>query len=189
MHAACLVAEYKSHAAAKIGIEVLGKFDFHADAISVAWRGNEQALQKLDRPDDKNAELDAGESMGGGAAIAALAGIPLGAATLIGPMMVVGPLAAIAVGAAVGGTLAAVSDDISSNTRADRVDSRGLFAMANHLGISDHDASNYEERIRDGAVLVIVVSTPPRLDEAQAGLKTTGPVSLQRFAFQDTKSQ
>jgi len=189
MHAACLVAEYNSHAAAKIGIEVLRKFDFHADAISIAWRGHEQALQKLDQHDDKNDELDVVKSMGGGAEIAELAGIPLGTGTIMGPIMVVGPLAAIAVGAAVGGTLAEVSDGNSSHTSADRVDSRGLFAMANHLGISDHDAENYEGRIRDGAILVIVTSTPPRLDEAQAALKTTDAASLQRFAFQDTKSK
>ncbi len=184
MHAACLVAEYESHRAAKIGIEVLRLNDFHADAISIAWKGHEKALEKLDRHEDKHAVLEVEMSMGVGAAIAAIAGIPLGICSIMGPIMVAGPIAAIAGGAAVGGALAEVSHGNPSHTSSDRVNSRGMFAMANHFGINDHDAAHYEDRIRSGAILVIVTSTPPRLDEAQAVLKTTGPASLQRFAFQ-----
>lgn len=188
MRAACLVAEYKSHAAAKVGIEVLRKSDFHADAISIVWRGHEEALQKLDRRGEHHDPHDVQKAMGAGAALAALAGIPLGIASIMGPIMVAGPIAAAAGGAAAGGMFAESSHGESGHSSSDRVDSRGLFAMANHFGINDHDAAHYEERVRDGAVLLIVTSTPPRLDEAQAALKTTGPASLQRFAFRPTES-
>jgi len=183
MHAACLVAEYESHATAKVGIEVLRLNDFHADAISVAWKGHEAALEKLDRHEDDHDMFEVEKAMGAGAAIAAIAGIPLGICSIMGPIMVAGPLAAIAGGAAVGGALAEASHGKEGHTSSDRVDSRGLYAMANHFGINDHDAAQYEDRIRNGAFLVIVTSTPPRLGEAQAVLKTTGPASLQRFAI------
>jgi len=62
---------------------------------------------------------------------------------------------------------------------------RGLFAMANHFGIRAHDAAHYEARILEGAVIAIITSTPPRLDEAQVVMKTTGPECLKRFGIHD----
>ncbi|TWU20606.1 hypothetical protein Pla52o_44840 [Novipirellula galeiformis] len=184
MHAACLVAEYESHKGAKIGLEVLRKFDFHADAVSVCWRGHVKALEKVHRSDEEEDNYGAEKSMGIGAAIAALAGTPLAVSSIMGPIMIAGPLAAAAGGAALA-AMASEGDSLSTlhHSSSDRVDSRGLFAMANHYGINSHKAEHYEERIRNGGILIIVTSTPPRLDEAQRGLKTTNPASLQRFAY------
>lgn len=188
MRAACLVAEYPSHDKAKVGIEVLRNFDFHADAISLVWRGHEEALRKLDRRSDSPDRHDVEKAMGTGAALASIAGIPLGICSIMGPIMVAGPIAAVVGGAAVGGAVAESSHGSDGHATADRVDSRGLFAMANHFGINGHDAAHYEDRVRDGSILVVVTSTQPRLDEAQRALKTTGPASLQRFAFQHTEA-
>ncbi len=184
MHAACLVAEYDSHKAAKIGIEVLRKVDFHADAVSVAWKGHTRALGKLDRGGNFGDEVGVERSMEIGAGIGALIGTPLAIGSVMGPIMIAGPLSALVGGAALGAVVSEAGNLSKSNPEsADRVNSRGLYAMANHYGINSHSAAHFEKRISDGAILVIVTSTPPRLDEAQASLKTTGPVSLQRFEY------
>jgi hypothetical protein len=140
-------------------------------------------LQKIDRRRDDEEITDVEKSMGIGAAIGSLVGTPLAITTVMGPIMIAGPLAAAAGGAIAGGVFKEAGHLNPAHTSADRVDSRGLYAMANHFGINTHDAAHYEQRISKGAILIIVTSTPPRLDEAQQALKTTGPVSLQRFAF------
>lgn len=184
MNAACLVAEYQSQSAAKIGLEVLRKSDFQNDAVSVAWKGHTRALSKVDRGSDQNGDVGVGGAMEIGAGIGAMVGVPLAIGSVMGPIMIAGPLAALLGGAALGAVVTGAGESERNRESADRVDSRGLFAMANHYGINSHAASEYEKRIEDGAVLVIVTSTSPRLDEAQSSLKTTGPASLQRFEFQ-----
>lgn len=58
-----------------------------------------------------------------------------------------------------------------------------LFALSGDgHGINSHKVSEYEKRISEGAILMIVTSTPPRLDEAQRTLKATKAVGLQQFA-------
>ncbi len=63
-----------------------------------------------------------------------------------------------------------------------------LFSQANAWGVEPHFGNDYQGRIDAGSVLVIVTSTPPRLDEAQAALKTANPVTLERFAFRENSS-
>ncbi len=186
MQAACLVAEYESHGAAKVGLEVLRKSDFHTDAVSVAWKGHTRALGKVDRRGVSDKQVGVERSMEIGAGIGALVGTPLAIGSVMGPIMVAGPLAALVGGAALGAVMSEAGQSSANSEYADRVDSRGLYAMANHYGINSHSAAHYEQRINDGAILLIVTSTSPRLDEAQRSLKTTGPVSLQRFAFHHT---
>lgn len=185
MNAACLVAEYESQSAAMIGLEVLRKSDFQTDAVSVAWKGHTGALGKVDRGGDHDEEVGVASSLEIGAGIGAMVGTPLAIGSMMGPIMVAGPLAALLGGAALGAVVSEAGESDRNRESADRVDSRGLYAMTNHYGINSHAASDYEKRIDEGAVLVIVTSTPPRLDEAQRSLKTTGPASLQRFEFQD----
>lgn len=57
----------------------------------------------------------------------------------------------------------------------------GLFGMAGGWGIPEVAAMRYDQLIANDAVLVVVTSTPHRLDEAKAVLKTCGPKSLERF--------
>jgi len=185
MEAACLVAEYESREAAEVGVEVLHTEDFHDDAISIARRGEEEALQKLDRQEAERGDVEADKAVGVGAAIAAIAGVPISVFSMVGPIMVAGPLAAVGGGAVAGGLYAAEEQGAEEEFG----DSPGLYAMANRVGINAHDAAHYEDRIRDGAILVIVTSTPPRLGEAQRVLKTTNPVSLRRFSFRDPQAE
>lgn len=65
----------------------------------------------------------------------------------------------------------------------------GLFGMAGGWGIPQDAAMRYDQLIANDAVLVIVTSTPLRLDEAKAVLKTCGPMSLERFGKQRDMKQ
>lgn len=86
MHASCLVAEFESWDATRIAIEVLRTHDFHSDALSLVWKGHEGPLGQLERSSHDDGDSHGIEkSMGIGAAIAAVAGIPLGITSVMGP--------------------------------------------------------------------------------------------------------
>ncbi|EMI15744.1 putative membrane protein [Rhodopirellula maiorica SM1] len=162
MNAECLVAVYDSLSKAEVGVEVLEKFDFAPDAVSLVWRGHEEALENLDWERGAKIAKDVAASMGLGAVLSSAVALPLSIATLMVPVVVTGPLVALVGGATVG----------------------GLLGETRHWGIHHHSAKNYEQMIADGSVLVIVTSTPARIEEALQGLKTTHPQHLERFAFQ-----
>jgi uncharacterized membrane protein len=163
MHAQCLVAEFGSLKEAQVGLTVLENFDFKSDAVSMVSRGHEEALEKIgDQQRGAEEQASAGKSAGLGTLIGGTVTAPIAVGTMIGPFIVAGPLIGMAVGAAAG----------------------GLLSEADQWGIHEQAARDYEQRVREGAVLVIVTSTPPRLDEAERGLKTTGPKSLERFSVQ-----
>jgi uncharacterized membrane protein len=161
MHAACLVAEYSTLEKAQLGLEVLSNLDFASDAVSIVSLNHAGTLEQVDVPDREEQdshELSKSIELGAFAAGTALAPVFLG--SVIGPLMVGGPLLALIAGASMG----------------------GLLDETLRWGIQPHTAKHYEQKIKDGSVLIIVTSTPPRLGEAQASLKTTDPESLERFA-------
>lgn len=160
MHAQCLVAEFASLQEAQLGLEVLEKFDFKSDAVSLVSRGDEEALEKIGDQQRGDGEHASGKSIGLGTLIGGTVAAPIAVGTMIGPFIVAGPLLGMAAGATMG----------------------GLFSEAEQWGIHEEAARDYEERVRNGSVLVIVTSTSPRLDEAQQGLQTTGPKSIERFS-------
>ncbi|MEO8270598.1 MAG: DUF1269 domain-containing protein [Aureliella sp.] len=163
MNAACLVAEYSTAEKAQLGLEVLANLDFATDAISIVSLNHEGTLGHLVLPEPDPDDEDAHElskSMEVGALLGGAVLAPAFLGTIIGPLIVAGPLVALVAGASIGGVLDGTS----------------------RWGIQRNAAEHYEQRIKDGAVLIIVTSTPPRLDEAESSLKTTGPDGLQRFA-------
>jgi hypothetical protein len=98
-------------------------------------------------------EPEAARGAGVGAVIGAIAGLAAGAAMLIvpgfGPVLAAGPLSwAIggAVGATVGGALLG-----------------GIYGGLRDLGIPEHHARDYEERVRGGGVLMTALV--PTIDE------------------------
>jgi hypothetical protein len=74
------------------------------------------------------------------------------------------------------------SDAVSLVTRADDEELQKIADQ--QRGTDDQAAKDYEQRVREGSVLVIVTSTPPRLNEAERGLQTTGPKTMERFSAQ-----
>lgn len=166
MHADCLVAEFRSMEKAKVALEVLQLNDFASDAVSVVYRGHEEALEQIDQQAGYHVEPgDVEHSMELGAVMGASLATYVSVATLMVPVIVAGPLVGLVAGAAAG----------------------RFFAEAKQWGIHEHDAMHYDQRVANGSVLVIVTSTPLRLNEAEQCLKTTGPVSLERFARQHGK--
>lgn len=162
MHAACLVAEYRSLEKANVGLQVLTNLDFASDAVSIVSLNHQGTLEHVDTHDqDDQDPHELSRSMEVGALLAGTALAPTFLGTIIGPLIVAGPLLAVIAGASMGGVLDGAA----------------------RWGIHPHAAKDYEQKIADGAILIVVTSTPPRLDEAQASLKTTGPETLERFAY------
>ncbi len=79
--------------------------------------------------------------------------------TMIGPFMIPGPLLGLLVGAGLG----------------------GLFEVGPPASWKEK-AAEYETRMLAGSVLIVVdANSRVRLDDAVNPLKTTGPVSLERY--------
>lgn len=162
MHAQCLVAEFGSLSDAQVALDVLESANFNLDAVSLVTRSDNNTLQKLDE-EQRGAEdtATASKSAGLGALIGGSVAVPFAVGTMIGPFIVAGPLVGMAVGATLG----------------------SLFGTANQWGIPENVAMDYEQRVKNGAVLVIVTDAAPRFSEAEGSLKTTGPISLQQFSI------
>lgn len=162
MHNQCVIAEYRSRDEARVALEVLEKRHFSADSVSVVARQDKESLGELGhlqegaqpgQVPDKGAGL--GTLLGGAIAT------PIALSTAVAPFFIAGPLAGMAVGAAVGGAMGG----------------------AKHWGVSEEAAQTYQQRVEAGSVLVIVNDEETRLDETEAALQTTDPVTLERFAY------
>ncbi|QEG40477.1 DUF1269 domain-containing protein [Roseimaritima ulvae] len=156
----CVVAEYASMSDADLGLKVLETADFTPETVSVVSRSEQGASNEAGRLDDTVADSPpADASIGMGGAVGGTLGAVLGAASMIGPFMVVGPLLGAAAGAGAG----------------------GLLGATEQWGVGEDDTRGYEQRVQEGAVLVIVSDTSRRLTEAERLLQTTDPESLRRF--------
>jgi len=169
----CVIAEFRSFEAAKLALEALEVNKFTLEEVSVVSSVNDPAAVRLkelepqDSPQDITSKEAPGrtttdhKSVGLGMLIGGSVAAPIAAATLIGPVLVAGPLVGMAVGAAVGGLLKSTSE----------------------WGVDLDATKDYEKRVKNGAVLIIVHSeNRVSLDEAEAVLKTIGPDSIRRFA-------
>lgn len=158
----CVIAEYASRTDALTALAVLETYGFTTDSVSVAWHKDDPALQPLHSAENpEEAEVSGEKATGLGVLLGGAVSAPLAASTMIGNLFLVGPLAGMAVGAVAG----------------------GLWGSARHWGVDREQSRTYEQRVREGAVLVIVNGRAKRLDEAERGLATTKPVSLERFTF------
>lgn len=162
MHTQCVIAEYRSRADARVALEVLEKRHFSADSVSVVSRQEEKSLDELGHVQEG---AKPGQAPDKGAGLGTLLGgaiaTPVALSTAVAPFFIAGPLAGMAIGAAVGGALGGTK----------------------HWGVNDEAAQTYQQRVEAGSILVIVNDEEERLDEAEAALQTSGPVSLERFAY------
>ncbi|MCA9134856.1 MAG: DUF1269 domain-containing protein [Planctomycetales bacterium] len=170
MHDQCVIAEYESVPPARTALEVLAKAGYGPEQVSFIARGDDPALRDIAALESDGAEDEGAEDEGaaGGAGIGALLGgalsAPVAASTLVGPFMLVGPLVGVGLGAALG----------------------SLLGGAQSWGVDPQAGESYEQRVQDGAVLIIVSGTQVELREAEASLKTTGPCTLKRFAHPES---
>ncbi len=162
----CLIAEYETTAAAKVGLEVLEKNGFTLEKVSVVSSADDPAathLRDLQDPQHErvsSASAPEGRNISLGMLIGGTVAAPLAAGTLVGSFIIAGPLVGIAIGAAV-----------------------GSLVNMQHWGVADDVSANYEQRVTAGSTLVIVHDVDDRqLDDAEASLEATEPKSLERFA-------
>ncbi len=159
-HQSCVVAVYKSAEDADIGLQVLEKSRYTNETVSIATKQSDESvteLERLKKVPDGSPPTEASAGLGG--AVGGTIGAMLGTATLIGPFMIAGPLAGMAIGAG----------------------AVGLASATEKWGVKKDVTRDYERRVSEGGVLILVTGTDVRLDEAQRLLKTTGPESLERF--------
>lgn len=161
----CVVAEYQSLSDADIGMQILEKSGFTNDHVSLVTKAGDQAADELRSLKSFQTESPPAD---GAVATGAMTGTaittPLAVSTLIGPFMIAGPLAGLVTGAALGGLL--------SNT--------------DRWGVNGDAATDYEQRVADGSVLVVVSHDDPViLDDAVRSLKTSTHRSIERFRRTD----
>jgi hypothetical protein len=149
------LAYFRDRVSADAAYEDLLRQGYRAHDISVVGRGREghAGLHDADH-------VSAGE----GAAVGGLAGVLLGVAAMLipglGPIVAGGPLAAALAGAVTGGlTGTAVG---------------GVTAALVDAGVDEDEARYYEQRFKEGGLLLAVHVDEARFDEARAILQRHG---------------
>lgn len=158
----CVIAEFQDLKTAKLGLEILEKAGFDHNHISVITRRDDPELEGLeglgDGEDAEGDELPASARAGLGGVLGGSLAVPLAASTLIGPFMLVGPIVGMGVGAAV-----------------------GALGGTSAWGVDEQDQADYQSKVENGSILIIVSGDRGDLLEAEASLKTAGPESIRRF--------
>ncbi|MBI3977634.1 MAG: hypothetical protein HY331_05550 [Chloroflexi bacterium] len=162
--ASSVVGLYRDREGVRRTIDHLLEVGFVPEEISIVVHGADRGgLPPLAEHDVTGPE---------GAAVGGLAGLAIGLVALavpgFGPVLAAGPLAAALLAATSAATGAVVG---------------GVAAGLIHLGLSPDEASRYEERLREGHVLVGVNTSASRLPIAFGILESTGAEHL--LAFQD----
>jgi len=158
----CLIAEFENENSFQTAIRVLEASHFSPDEVSVVTKNTDGSHELLQAGTDHDTQsAPASEKT---TAVATLVGGTLGAAlgtmSMIGPFFVAGSILGMAAGAVGGSVVGSVEGS----------------------GISRNVAAQYEQKVNDGSILIIVLGDRIRLDEANSALMTTGPTSLERFA-------
>jgi uncharacterized membrane protein len=160
MDNSCLIAEFRNTEDFRTAVAVLEKAKFSPSEVSTIIHADDESIPALNAVTDSSSESPPTEKT---VAATTLAGGTLGAAlgtmTLMGPMLVAGPIFGMAAGAVGGSVLSAIKSG----------------------GFNHGVAEDYETKVRDGAMLIIVTGDKTRLSEARQALKTVGPASLETF--------
>lgn len=142
-------AVFDSREEAQRAIEALRSAGVRENAISVV--GQQGEMSSHDGQIDGDGDGDAGEKTGdfvsktaAGAGLGALLGVAALAIPGVGPLAAAGAIASSAIpGAAIGGTVAGAL-------------AGGVTSLLTKHGVSDEDASYYEEHINRGGIFVSV---------------------------------
>jgi hypothetical protein len=146
---------FHERAAADAAYNDLVQAGIPSDAISVLGPGAE-GRGGLDHDD--------GASVAGGAGVGAIEGLLLGAAAMLipglGPIVAIGPLAAALTGAVTGGVTGAVVG--------------GVVGALEQAGVAHDTARYYDERLRQGGILLAVHTTAEEAGGVRAMLARHG---------------
>lgn len=162
----CLIAEYETTVAAKVALEALEREHFTLENVSVVSSASDSAAERLhDLHEDDSEQATAisapeGRSTSLGMLIGGTLAAPIAAGTMVGPFIIAGPLVGMALGAAIG----------------------RLFGGMEQWGVARDVSADYEQRVKSGAVLVIVHhGDSTRLQQADEVLQSTDPESLEKY--------
>jgi hypothetical protein len=146
---------FHDRAAADPAYQALVQAGVTKDTISLLARGAHDRAGPAD---------DQGASAATGAGVGAIEGLLLGAAAMlipgIGPIVAVGPLAAALAGALTGGVTGAVVG--------------GVVGALEAAGVERDTARYYDERLREGGVLLAVRTDPTQADAVHTILVNQG---------------
>jgi hypothetical protein len=149
------VGHFRDHGSADAAYEDLIASGFSQEEISLIGRGSEQG---------ERANNDGLITTQDGVKFGGIAGLLLGAAVMLipslRPIVAAGPIAAGLAGLATGGVTGAVLGGVTA----------GLI----HAGLSEDDATYYDERLRDGGYLLTVHTEAAGYDQAHAILVQHG---------------
>jgi len=157
----CVVAVLDSLSDAKAAIERLESSGVSEDAISLVTKHVEEELPEtkpLEYGDDTQRDIAKGAGAGG--LLGVLLGAPLLAIPGVGLVLAAGPIAAGLTGAVLGGFLGAMTG----------------------WGVSKGHVGEYEEKVREGASLVVVMGDPATVAEAETLLKESPASSVDLHA-------
>jgi hypothetical protein len=150
------VGHFADRVSADAAFDELVQRGFDRDDISILGRGREGASGLMDDRD----HVTAGE----GAAVGGIAGLLIGVAAMlipgIGPIVAIGPLTAALTGAVTGGVTGAVVG--------------GIAGALIDAGVPEDEARYYDERFRQGGILVTVRGDDMRYDEARTIMQRHG---------------
>ena len=152
MYHECVVAVYDSLDKAKMAVQILEDAHFPHEQISLVTHSvkrqvdDESTMQLGDK-----AERNAIKGAGFGGLFGLLLGAPLLLIPGLGPVLLAGPLAASMTGAIVGGFLGSMSG----------------------WGVHPDRVREYEQRVREGSILVVVNGSPQEVADAQRLLQET----------------
>ena len=160
MYGKCLVAEFKNRDELQTALQVLEMAGFTTEHVSTITRSDDVSESTIPETSTRTGQSPPNEkSVAASTLTGGAVGTILGIGTMLGPFMIAGPILGMAAGAAGGGILSAASD----------------------MGINRDVGSDYEKRIRNGSLLLIVTGTAAELDEAEKSLRTCGPTSMESF--------
>lgn len=148
----CYVAVYRSFDDARKAIQALDAEDYPRDQVSFVTHDvaaevpREEELQFGDQD-----VADAAKGAGAGGLLGALLAAPLLAIPGVGPAILVGPIAAGMTGAIVGGFLGAMAG----------------------WGVHEDHIQQYEEKVKEGCVLVVASGDPAEVAKADRILNDT----------------
>lgn len=167
MQQQCVIAQFKNVDKARLALEVLAKAGFDQDHVSFVSRSDAPELADIGKLREKSSDAkDSSASAGIGGVLGGALAAPIAASTLIGPFILVGPLVGAGIGAALG----------------------GMLDGAESWGVDRNSSESYQASVERGAVLVIVTGNEHELREASASLKTTGPESIEKFAYPEAEA-
>ena len=164
MKSECIIAEFEDAETARLGLEVLAKAGYGADHVSIVTRHDHPALKDGSKPEQNAADSkEVASSAGVGGVLGGALAIPLAASTLLGPLILVGPIVGMGIGALLGGMLGSTTNDKSSK-------------------------DNFHETVEQGGVLLVVTGSNADLIDAQASVKTAGPIRVTRLTVPHEES-